>query len=337
MDISRHLMLANGSRRDALKSCAVGLAAAALPSFSHAQLGAKPARIIVGFGPGGAGDPQARSLAEDLKRLYPSGIIVDNRPGASGRIAVSAVANSEPDGNTLLLAPSATLAIIPHTVKPGSFQPLQTLVPIVAVAKQDYAIVVPASAPFKRIGDMLAAAKAQPQYDSYGTAGNGTPQHLIGHLLSTASGVTLRHVPYRGGAVAMQDVVGGQVPMGILAISRSLLTLVNEGRLRILAIAGSQRVSWLPQVPTLQEEGYKDIAVDDWSGLLAPARTPASVVEQIARETMKVTSSSAYSSSLAMMGQEPLSVGSSQYAARLRSESDRWSPVIRAAGFTIDS
>jgi tripartite-type tricarboxylate transporter receptor subunit TctC len=328
--------LADWPRRRILQS----LAALALPAIvgrAGAQPGARTARIVVGFAPGGAGDALARGLAESLKDLYPAGLVVENRPGASGRLAVEAVKLADPDGNTLLYSPAATFTILPHAVKGGAFQPLASLQPVAAVSKQDFALALAPSSGFQSIADLLAAAKKDSKVGAYGTAGAGTPQHLIGHLLATASGTTLSHIPYKGGAAALQDTIAGHTPMCITAISEQVMSLASDGRLRIVAVAGAKRSALLPNVPTLQEQGYKGIAVEDWSGVLAPAKTTAAIVEQISQRLIQITSSAAYAASLARAGQEPLSVGPANYAGRLKEEHERWGPVVKAAGFSLDS
>jgi tripartite-type tricarboxylate transporter receptor subunit TctC len=302
-----------------------------------AQLGRKTARMVIGFSAGGAGDALARALAEDIKALYPSGIIVDNRPGASGRLAIEAVRTAEPDGNTLLYSPSSLLTILPHAVRSGTFRPVSLLQPVAAVSKQDFAIAVTARSGFKSVSELLSAARSDPSLATFGTAGAGTPQHLIGHLLSTESRVRLTHVPYKGGAAALQDTVAGHTPICITAISQQVLAFVAEGRLRILGVAGERRSSLLPTVATLSEQGFKSAVVDDWSGVFAPLRTPSVVIEQIAHRLNEVTASSSYAAVLAQNGQEALSGGPAMFSSRLKQDDERWAPVIKAAGFTIDS
>jgi tripartite-type tricarboxylate transporter receptor subunit TctC len=211
------------------------------------------------------------------------------------------------------------------------------LAPIAAVSKQDFAIVVNAATGIKTVSELLSAVKSNASMGTYGTAGTGTPQHLIGYLLSTAAHVNLTHVPYKGGAAALQDAIGGHTPVCITAVSEQLMALVSEGKLRVIAVAGSKRSALLTQVPTLQEQGFGSIAVDDWSGVLGPIGLPTAVVHRISERVLQITSSTAYRTAMARMGQEPLSVGPAHYAARLKEEQQRWAPVVKAAGFSLDS
>lgn len=323
------------------RRCLLGMTTIAaltpLASFAKAEVGKRPGRLVVGFAAGGAGDSLARSLVQELKPLYSAGLIVENKPGASGRIAVDTVKMAEADGNTLLYAPSALLTITPHALKAGTFKPLESLIPIAAVSRQDFAICAFPGLLVNGIADLLTKAKTDPKLTSYATAGAGTPQHLIGHLLAKEAGAPLIHVPYKGGAVAMQDTVAGHTPVCIAAVSQQLVSLVADGRLRVLAVAGRKRSAFLPTAPTLAEAGIQGIEVEDWSGVLVPARTPHDAITKISDRLVEATKDAKYAAALAHTGQEPMSDGSAAYAARLAQEFSRWAAVVKASGFTIDS
>jgi tripartite-type tricarboxylate transporter receptor subunit TctC len=323
-------------RRSVLRS-ALLLAGAPLSRMAQAQGSAKTARLVVGFAAGGNGDTLARGLADSLKDFFPGGLVVENRPGASGRLAVDAVKSSEPDGLTLLYSPAALFTILPHAVKGGAFQPLSWLTPIAAVSKQDFAVAVNPGTGVTTLAALLNAAKTNPQLQTYGTAGAGTPQHLIGHLLSTSGRVNLTHVPYKGGTAALQDTIGGHTPICITAISEQVSTLAAEGKLRIVAVAGAKRSALLPTVPTIQEQGLRDVVVEDWSGVLGPAHLPPAVLQRLSERILQITSTPAYRAAMARMGQEPLSVDATSYASRLKEENQRWAPIVKAAGFNLDS
>lgn len=318
----------------AVSAAAIGQLASPL---AYAELGKRSARLVVGFVAGGAGDSLARTLTQDLQSLYPAGLIVDNRPGASGRLAMDALKAADPDGNTLLYSPSALLTITPHAIKAGTFRPLDALKPIAGVSRQDFALVVSGKSGLTNVAELLARVKEDSNFSSYGTAGAGTPQHLIGHLLAKASGAPLVHVPYKGGAAALQDTLAGHTPICVAAVSQQLLGFVADGRLRVLAVSGQKRSSFLPSVPTFGQQGLPVITVEDWSGVLAPAKTPDAVIAQLAKRLAEITASSQYAEALAKSGQEVLSDGPDAYAARLKGESARWAPIVKEAGFSMDS
>ncbi|WP_165570865.1 Bug family tripartite tricarboxylate transporter substrate binding protein [Comamonas thiooxydans] len=324
-------------RRRLLKAGSVVAISQLACPLAQAELGKKGARLVVGFVAGGAGDNLARTLALDLQALYPAGLIVDNRPGASGRLAIDALRVADPDGNTLLYSPSALLTITPHAVKAGNFKPLDALKPIAAVSRQDFALVVSGKSKLTNVAELVEKAKEDSSFATYGTAGAGTPQHLIGHLLAKATGAPLVHAPYKGGAAALQDTLAGHTPICIAAVSQQLLGFAADGRLRILAVSGQKRSSFLPSVPTFIQQGFASICVEDWSGVLAPAKTPAEVVTKLAKRLSEITGSTLYADALAKSGQEVLSDGPAAYTERLRNESARWAPIVKDAGFSLDS
>lgn len=317
------------------------MAAVAVPALisqkAVAQPSNKASRVIIGFAPGGNGDFLARRLVQDITSFYPAGLIVENRPGASGRIAAETLRNADPDGSSLLYAPAATFTILPHAITSGAYKPLTFLAPIAAVSKQDFAVVVNIKSPAQSVSEYLRFAKDNPALASYGTAGAGTPQHLIGCLLAKHSGVPLTHVAYRGGSVATTDLLAGHIPMAITAISEQLINFQRDRQLRILAVSGAKRSRLLADTPTLVEQGFSKITVDDWSGVLAPIKTPKSVIANISNTLAKVTSTAAYSAGLAKAGQEAISIGFAEYTSRLQEDYERWGPVVKEAGFTLDS
>jgi len=294
----------------------------------------KTARIVIGFAAGGPGDLLARVVADQMKPRWAPSVIVDNRPGGAGRIAIDVVRTAEPDGLTLINTPASILTILPHAYKAQPFDPFKDLVPVAGLTELDFAVVAGPMAPAKTLADYIAMARADAKIATYGTAGVGTPQHLIGFKLQQATGVTLTHVPYRGGGPALQDTIGGQLPATIGVISGPMIGAHNAGTVRILATTGSKRSTFLPDVPTIEEAGFKGVVAADWSGLLAPAGTPPVVIEEISRIALDVVNTAAYRDAVGKLNMVPLPLGPAACAARLRAEYDYWGPAVKATGFT---
>lgn len=321
------------TRRNFLSAACAALATAAIPVRSFAQ---QQSRIVVGFAAGGPGDMLARVTAEQLKQPLGGPVHVENRPGAAGRIAVDAVKGAEPDGTTLLNSPSSLLTLAPHAFRSGNYNPIRDLVPVATLSELDFALVVGPSMPVRTLAEFVQFCRANPKLATYGTAGAGTPQHMIGAMLSRAAGVDLVHVAYRGGAPALQDTIGGTLPACIGSLGDLMLSAARDGRVRILATAGSKRSGFLPNVPLMSEE-FKGVTASDWTGLLAPARTPAPVVARLGQIVGDVVRSAEFKTTLARFNMEPLSLDAKAYRERLEREYLAWGPIVAATGFTIDS
>ena len=307
------------------------------PGFARATVTAKPSRFVVGFAPGGGTDTIARMVADTVRADYPGGLIVENKPGAASRMAVETVKAAEADGSTLLVTPDFSLTVYPHSFRKLSYDPLKDLVPVAPVALAGLALcagpMVPASV--KTPGDYLEWCKANPKMASFGSPGAGSSFHFAGLMLAKARGVELSHIGYKGGAPALQDVVGGQIPANICAIGEAL-QFVKAGRLRVLGTFGPERDRFAPDAPTMVESGFKDVVAQAWVGVLAPAKTPADVVARTAAALNKATSGNALTERLAGYGMRPLTMTSSEFDAMLRSDIQRWAPVVKASGFTAD-
>lgn len=310
---------------------------AGLPGLAAATITTKPSKFVVGFAPGGGTDTIARMVADIIRAEYPGGLIVENKPGAASRIAVEMVKSADPDGSTLLITPDFSLTVYPHSFKKLSYDPLKDLVPVAPVALAGLALcagpLVPASV--RNPVDYLEWCKANPRMASFGTPGAGSSFHFAGLMLGKARGVELNHIGYKGGAPALQDVVGGQIPANICAIGEAL-QFIKAGRLRVLGTFGSERDRFAPDAPTMVESGFKDVVAQAWVGVLAPARTPADVVARTAAALNKATSGDALTERLAGYGMRPLTMSSSEFGILLRGDIERWGPVVRASGFTAD-
>ena len=261
--------------------------------------------------------------------------LVPYTPGAGGHLGAELVARSEPDGRTLLVSTNGLIAIGPHLYRRLPYDPLKDLAPVVRFANVPYALGAAPSLPVKSIGELLALARSKPDSIYYASSGNGSVPHLCGELINLNAGVKMVHVPYKGGAQAMGDVVSGTVQLYCGSIA-SLLPFAQSGRIRILGVTSQRRSPLLPDVPTFQEQGLVGVEVDSWVGLHAAAATPRPVVERIAAEVAKVMASEEVRKLFEAQGAEPEVIGPDAFAKAVREESARWAPAVKASGATLD-
>jgi len=316
----------------------LALSALGLPALAAAPASAAQARVIVGFPPGGTGDYVARTLAEQLRtRRFAGAVIVENRPGGGGVVAVQAIKAATPDGLSLLNTPASTLTILPHTHRKLPFDALHDLRPVASVSDLDFALVCHAQVPARTLREALALAAREPRFALFGTAGIGTMSHVLGTLLARRAGVELVHAPYRGGSPALQDVIGGQIPLAILSLSEALLRAQQEGRVRLLATAGTRRSRFVPDTATIEEAGFKGVAGSDWNLIVAPAATPPEVVERIGQLLLAVTDEAPFATALGRVCIEPLRLPREQIVARLAAEYQAMGKLVRDERITVDS
>ncbi|MES2482915.1 MAG: tripartite tricarboxylate transporter substrate-binding protein [Pseudomonadota bacterium] len=329
MTTSRRTVLAAGA---SLAAASIGM-----PRWAGAQAPQRPVKIIIGFAAGGGTDALARALADALKPHFPAGVVVDNRTGASGRLAVQAVKGAEPDGTTLLFTPDFCLTVYPHTFSRLGYDPVADLAPVALAAKSGYVLsagpMVPATV--KDAKDYLALARSNPGMASYGSSGAGTTLHFAGAMLEHASGVKLTHVPYKGGALSLQDLMGGQIPVSINAVGE-VLPHLSGGRLRALATFGDKRNPFMPNAPTMVESGFKDVVSEAWLGFFLPPRTPADIVARTAVAINQVTSTQELRERFARFGMEPQTGNPRELAALIATDTRRWEPVIKSIGFRAE-
>jgi tripartite-type tricarboxylate transporter receptor subunit TctC len=292
-----------------------------------AQWPAKPVRFVVPFPPGGSTDVAARTLADQLGKAMGAQFVVENRAGGGGAIGTTEVARAAPDGYSILFAadPVTTLNLV---VKNLSYDTLRDFVAITQVTTQPLAVAVHASVPAKDIPELIAYAKANPGKLSFCHSGTGTGQHMSGELLKKLAGIDIVHVPYKGGGPAVQDLIGGQVPMGVLG-STPLIPHHKAGRIRILAFTSKERFAALPEVPTLHESGFPGFDTTQWLGLLAPRGTPAEVVQRLYVETAKALAQPAVRERLARSALQPVGNTPEQFAAVIRADLERWGKLAR--------
>lgn len=326
-------------RRQFLNMGAVSalLPLAAAPGLARAVVTSKPSRFIVGFAPGGGTDTIARMVADALRPDYPGGLIVENKPGAASRIAVETVKTSEPDGSTLLVTPDFSLTVYPHSFRKLSYDPLKDFVPVAPICIAGIALCVGSMVPasVKTPGDYLDWCKANPKMAAFGSPGAGSSFHFAGLMLGKARGVELTHVGYKGGAPALNDVVGGQIPAVVTSVGEAM-PFIKAGRLRALATFGAERDRFAPEAPTMIESGFKDVVAQAWVGVLAPAKTPDDVVNRTMVALNRAAAGAELAERLAGYSMRPLVMNSSQFDAMLRSDIERWGPVVEASGFTAD-
>jgi len=291
---------------------------------------AKPVRFVVPFPPGGSTDVAARSLADKLSAALGQPVIVDNRAGANGAIGTNEVARAAPDGYTILFAadPVTTLQFV---VKNLGFDPLRDFAPVTQVTTQPLALAVHPSVPARTLREFIAYAKANPGKLSFCHSGTGSGQHLSGELLKKMAGIDMVHVPYKGGGPAVQDLVAGQVPVGMLG-STPLIPHHKSGRIRILAFTSLERFPVLPEIPTLHESGLAGFETAQWLGLLAPRGTRDEVVQRLYLETAKVLALPEVRERLMQAALQPVGSKPAEFAAVMRADIERWGKLARELG-----
>ena len=326
------------SLRSRLLVAAAAALALALPTASvlaQAAYPNKPIRLIVPFPPGGGTDMIARTVAQKLADQNKWNVIVDNRPGAGGNLGVDATAKSAPDGYTLVMGQTSNLAINPSLYAKLPYDPIKDLTPVALVSSSPIVMAAPANSRFKTFADVVAASKGKPDALTLGYSGNGTVAHLAGELAENAAGIQLRHIPYKGAAQAMTDLVGGQIDLYMSSVP-TLLGQVRNGKLKILAITSAKRSSHLPDVPTLAEQGYKGYEAVTWFGILAPAGTPAPIVAQLNKAINQALQQADVIDKLKSEGGDVLGGTSEQFSALLRTEVPRWAKIVKDSGASLD-
>jgi len=292
---------------------------------------AKPIRFIVPSTPGGSVDTLARTVGPRLADRWGQQVIVDNRPGAGGAIAGELVAKSPPDGYTLLVGTVASLATNVSLQKKLPYDPLKDFVPVTLIATQNLMLLVHPSLPVKSVKELTALAKKKPGSLSFSSAGNGTGGHLSGELYKMLAGVDLLHVPYKGVAPAMIDVVSGQVTMTFASIL-SGSQQVRTGRLRALAVTGARRSPAVAELPTMMEAGVAGYESATWYGIVAPAGTPADIVNRLSSEVVAILKGPEMNDRLSKEGADPVGNTPAEFARHIQTEIEKWRKVIRAAG-----
>ena len=303
-------------------------------SFSQAYP-SRPVRLVVPLSPGGFADVPTRMLLPRLSSALGRQLFVENKPGAGGTIGANEVAKSPADGHTLL-AVATPHVISAHLYKALPYDTLKDFAPIALFGSGPYVLVVnPQQLPVASVRELIAAARAQPRRIDYASSGNGSAQHLVSALFATMAGVELNHVPYKGSGPAMQDLLGGQVPITFAGVP-NVLSSVKAGKLRALAVSTPKRWSELPEVPTLAEAGVPGYEATLWLGLAAPAGTPAEIVSRLHAETARALQDAELQNSFRSAGVSATPMGPQEFGAFMRAEHDKWGKVVRDTGATIN-
>jgi tripartite-type tricarboxylate transporter receptor subunit TctC len=290
----------------------------------------RPVTIIVAYAPGGANDIIARVFAQRLTEELGQSVIVENRTGASGIPGTGAVARAEPDGYTLLLGAGGTMTMNPGLFKSLPYDSLKSFVPVGLAAKSPLVLVVPPTLPVHNVAELIAYIKSKKDGVTFASPGAGTPLHLAGELFKKAAGVDMLHVPYKGSAPALNDVMAGRVDV-MFDVAGSSMQFVNNGKLRALAVTSLQKSPVLPNVPTLNDQGLSGFDVTSWFGLFAPANTPAPIIAKLNAAMNKVAASPEMRDRLAPMGMEPAGGTSEQLRSLVERERTKWEKVIKDA------
>lgn len=290
----------------------------------------QPVRIVVAYPAGGSTDIAARLLAERLTRTWNQSVIVENRGGAAGTIGALAVATAAPDGHTLLCAASPEIAIARSTRRNLAYDPVAAFAPISLTAQSPFLLVVPSSSPITSLAQLLEAARRDPGALNYGSFGIGTSTHLVGELFKAEANIDLTHVPYRGSAPMMADLLGGQLQLAFDTFPAAM-PHVQGGRLRAIGAATLRRSSLAPQVPTLDEQGLRGFTGGSWVGMLAPAATPAAIVGKIEAD-LRAVHAAGFSDELRNRGLEPEGTTAAEFRTFIEAEVSKWGRVAQRAG-----
>jgi tripartite-type tricarboxylate transporter receptor subunit TctC len=325
--IFRHLLAATAAAAFAGAAPAALAQATAFPT--------KPITIIVSVSAGGSIDTIARTLAEELAKSLGQPVIVENRPGANGNLAAGAVARAVPDGYTLLATGGSTLNLNPHLYKQLPFDPLKSFVPITLTARTNLILVVHPKLKVETVEAFVAVAKAQPGKLNYGSAGNGSLLHIAGELFNDGAGVDTNHVPYKGLAPAVNDLLAGQIDF--MFDSATTVPHIKSGKLKGLAVVGPNRLAALPELKILSAHGIKGMEVaSGWHGLFAPAGTPPEIVARLNAEAVKVLAMPKIKERISALGAEPASSSSAELSKRLAADLERLGPIVKKTGASLD-
>jgi tripartite-type tricarboxylate transporter receptor subunit TctC len=331
--LARHLENAMPlTRRELIAGCGGGLALlAGLPARAQDGYPSRTIKMIVPYPAGGTTDLLGRMVADQLKSGLNAVVVVENKPGAGTTLGADQVARSEPDGYTLLMATSTTLAINKTLYKKLPYDPVKDFAPIALVAAVPFALIINPDIPAKTLAEFIGYAKSKPGL-AYGSAGNGSPQHLGAEMLKTAAGIDIRHVPYRGSVPAMLDVIAGHIPFMIVDLQPALQQ-IREGKVRVLGVTAPKRVAAAPDIPTIAEGGLAGYELVAWQGVVAPANTPRPVVDALAAQIGKLVADPATREKLKAITLEPLPPSTpDSFAAYIKSEVDRWAVIVKNSG-----
>jgi tripartite-type tricarboxylate transporter receptor subunit TctC len=294
------------------------------------------ARTVIGFPPGGSSDTVARLYAERLRGVYAPQMVVENRTGAGGRLALEAVKAARPDGATLVQTPASMLTVYPH-IYPRTlrYDALADFVPVTPVCFFPFALTVKADHPAKTFPEFVSWAKRQPADVPFASPAAGAVPHFLGVQMAKALGLRLTHVPYRGGTPAIQDLIGGQIPM-VMVVAGEVTEFHRAGQVRILAVSSPERMPRMPDLPTFAELGQPDLTAEEWFGVLLPAGAPPPLVEGLHRAIAAAAAAPELQEALARLEYRAAASSPQAFAERIRAERERWRPVVQESGFKAE-
>ncbi|MGO4305911.1 Bug family tripartite tricarboxylate transporter substrate binding protein [Cupriavidus sp. RAF12] len=318
-------------RRQVLAMMAAAAAVAVAPAAQADTYPSKPIRLVVGFPTGGAPDTLARIVSEKISSSWGQPVIVDNKPGAGGNIGAEAVAHAAPDGYTLALGTVGTHSINGALYSKMPYDMVKDFTPVILVASTPNVLVVNPSVPAKNVAELIALAKAKPGGLTFGTPGIGTSPHVAGEMFNTLAQVKITHVPYKGRAMAIPDLLGGHITMMFDNLP-SALPVVREGKLRALGITSLKRSPSAPDIPTLAEQGLQGFDADSWFAIFAPANTPKDVVAKLNAELNRIYTLPDVQAKLKTLGLDPILGTPDKLAGYQRSEIAKWAKVVKESG-----
>ncbi len=319
----------------ALRTLAAVLLAQGAVAALAQDLPPAPIRLVVGFAPGGANDAIARLLSAPLQARLNTTVVVENKPGGGSTVATAEMAKAAPTGQMLLLGSTGGQAIAPAIYGKLPYDPVKQVQPVALVSRSATAVVVNDAIPVRLVSELIALAKAKPGTLNFATPGNGTGSHLAAELFKSMAGIDITHVPYRGDAPAMQDVMAGQAQLTFASLP-SALAGAASGKVRIIAVTGPRRVPSLPNVPTVAESGLPGYEVETWYGVFTTGGTPSAVVQRLASEVVQVVNQPPVREAIIKMGMEPAPSGAEEFTQLVQRDMERWGKVVRAVGIKVD-
>lgn len=316
-----------------LRVLLAGAAVAVSLGVSAQEFPSRPVKIVVPQTPGGASDALARIVGQKLSEKWQQPVVVENRPGAGGNVGMEFVAQAPADGYTLLMSYVGSHAINAALYKKLPFDPERDFAPVATLATLPFVLVARPDAPFKTVRELADLGRRQPL--TFGSAGNGSVNHLLGVMFNAATGSKLEHIPYRGAAPAMQDLMSGQISLVFTSLP-SVASSIRSGTLRGIAVTSAQRSQSFAQIPTIAEAGYKDFDVSPWFGLFAPAKTPPAIVRRMNQDIQDILKNREVVEKFQGQGADPFITQPAEFAAILKSDLAKWSEVVKASGAQID-
>ncbi len=330
MSVDRRQFIQGSLLLSALSSCGLSITA-------HAQT-VDTLKVVTGFAPGGTSDTTCRRLAEKLRGSYAKNTVVENRTGAGGQIVIQSLKTAPADGTTLMQTPMSMLGIYPHIYKKLAYDPVNDVMPVSLAAVFDFGLAVGPAVPASvtNVNEFVAWCKANPTMANFGSPAAGSVPHFIGALLGRATGVDLKHAPYRGSQPALLEMIGGNLA-AVSAPVGDILQHVAGGKARLLATSGAKRNKFAPSIATYTEQGLKDFAFSEWFGLYTVAKTPADILQKMNAACREAIASTEFTDGLATFGLEARGSTPEELAAMLRSDTERWGRLVKTIGFSADA